>query len=483
VTGLGDLPAEALRAHLHRVADWIADYRGGLADRRITPQLEPGALRAGFPPTLGDAGTSLEGLLEVVERVIVPGVVQWGHPAFLGYFGSTSTGPGIVAEALAAALNVSAMSWRVSPAAVELEEVVVGWLREMLGLPDAFAGMVYDSASSSTLHALAAAREVAAAGVRCDGMAGARPMTLYASDQAHSSVDKAAVVLGFGERAVRKVASDARFRMDAGALRAAIATDRRAGRLPCAVVATVGTTETAAVDPLPAIAAVCRDEGLWLHVDAAYGGALAILREGRWVLDGVAGADSMVVNPHKWLFVPFDFSVLYSPRFDDLRRVFELTPAYLDGDAHAGGVDPMDVTLQLGRRFRALKAWMVWAWLGRDGLTARLREHRRLARRLAEWVQAEPGFAVCAPVEMSVVCFRAFAGLPPADADAAHERVLARVLDGGDVYLTRTRLHGRVTLRAAITNVLTEEQHLRRAWEAVRAAVAAEADDVQSATG
>lgn len=468
---LGDLPPEALRAHLHRVADWIADYRGGLARRRLAPAAcARGDVARRLPVRLGDAGVPLAELLDAFEAVVVPGLVHWGHPAFFGYFGSTTTGPGIVAEALAAALNVSAMMWSVSPAATEVEEVVLRWLRDLVGLPDRFEGMVYEGASTATLHALAAAREVAGGPVRRDGLRGER-YVVYASEEAHSSIDKAAIVLGLGERAVRRLPVDDVYRLDPHALAAAITDDRRAGRRPCAVVATVGTTETAAVDPVPAIAEICRREGVWLHVDAAYGGALAVLPEGRWAMAGVERADSVVVNAHKWLFVPFDFSALYSPRFDAVRAVFALTPAYLAADA-GDGHDAMDVTLQLGRRFRALKAWMVWSSLGRDGLQARLRAHRRLAARLAAWIDAEPGFVVCAPVDMGVVCFRACADDPPDAADAANARIAAQVNASGAAWIGRTRLRGRVALRIALGNVLTTSTHVRRAWDLVRAAAA-----------
>lgn len=470
----GDIPPEELREHLHRVADWIADYRADIDARPIAPTTRPGAIAAALPATLEADGVPLATLLDEFARLIVPNVVHWGHPAFLGYFGSTTTSAGIIAEALTAALNVSAMMWSVSPAATELEQVVLGWLRDLLGLPAHFGGVVYDTASSGTLHALAAAREDAGGDVRRDGLSRGTRSAVYVSEQAHSSVDKAAIVLGLGERAVRRIPCDAELRMDPRALHAAVAADRRAGVVPCAVVATVGTTASAAVDPLPAVADVCREHRIWLHVDAAYGGALAVLPEGRWVLAGAEHADSLVVNPHKWLFVPLDFSALYSPRLDVFREVFTLTPPYLRGDAGKAGIDAMDVTLQLGRRFRALKAWMVWRWLGRDGLVARLREHRRLAGLFADWVDAEPGWVRCAPVHMGVVCFRAFADAEPEAADRANERVAAAVVARGDAYLTHTRLGGRTVLRIGLGNVLTEERHLRRAWNVVRAAAALE---------
>ena len=470
MTMVGDLPANELRAHLHRIADWIADYRDGLETRPISPRIERGAVRAAFPAGLPAEGMPFETVLDDFERLIVPAIVHWGHPRFLGYFGSTTTAPGIAAEALTAALNVSAMMWQVSPAATELEEVVLEWLRTLLGLPVAFEGRVHDTASVATLHALAAARELAVGHARREGLAGAPRLTVYASDQAHSSIEKAAIVLGLGETSVRHVASDDAFRMRPSALRESIASDRRAGFAPCAVVATVGTTSTAAVDPVAEIGDICASEHLWLHVDAAYGGAMGLLPEGRWAVAGLSHADSLVVNPHKWLFVPLDFSALYTRRPEMVRAVFSLTPAYLEGDAHEH--DAMNSSLQLGRRFRALKAWMVWRTFGANGLVARLREHRRLAALFADWVRADAEFDLAAPVTMGVVCFRARSEGAPEVADVLQQRLVEAVNRGGETYVTHTRLRGRVTLRIAVGNILTTEQHLAGAWSAIRTTLA-----------
>ena len=314
-----------------------------------------------------------------LDALIMPGIVHWGHPAFLGYFGSTSNGPALLGEMIAAALNVSAMTWRTSPSATELEGVVLGWIRELIGLPESFMGVVYDTASVALMHALAAAREVAGKEIRTRGLVGRgselAPMRVYASDQAHSSIEKAMIVLGLGESNVVRVPSDERFRMDVRALERAIASDEASGMRPMAVVATVGTTSTGSIDPVGEIATVCRAHEMWLHVDAAYGGALAMLPERRDVMAGAELADSVIVNGHKWLFIPLDFSALYTRRASELRSVFSLTPDYLSGDAAASGaVDYMDYGIQLGRRFRALKAWMAMRTFGREGMEARIRE-------------------------------------------------------------------------------------------------------------
>jgi aromatic-L-amino-acid decarboxylase len=477
---LGDMPADEFRAHLHRVADWIADYRAQIETQRITPELTPGEIAAQLSTTPPEHPTSFDEILKDVDSQIMPGIVHWGHPKFLGYFGSTTTAPGIIGEMMAAALNVSAMTWRTSPAATELETVVLDWLRQMLGLPEAFQGIVYDTASVAVLHALAAAREATGLSVRREGLAGRERVVprlrIYASDQAHSSIEKAAIILGIGEANVRRVRSDKLFRLDVAALRAAIDEDLRAGFKPFAVIATVGTTSATSVDPVREIAAVSREYGLWLHVDAAYGGAMALLPEGRFVMDGVEEADSIVVNPHKWLFVPLDFSALYCRQPEKLREVFSLVPEYLQGDAMQAERNYMDYGIQLGRRFRALKAWMVFRTFGREGIAARIREHCRLAQLFASWVEADAKFELLAPVTMGVICFRVVrqsdltedAKREAENLDEYNQTLVEALNATGKVYLTHTRLHGRLAARLAVGNVLTTEQHLRETWELIK---------------
>jgi aromatic-L-amino-acid decarboxylase len=472
---LGDMPAADLRAELHRMADWIADYREGIEARPIAPTMLPGVVTAGLAPSLPDAPAPMSVIRRDFDDVVMPGILHWGHPAFLGYFGSTSNGPALLGEMAAAALNVSAMTWRTSPAATELETVVVHWVRELVGLPATFAGIVYDTASVGVLHALAAARARAAPEIRARGIA-ARPdvavQRVYASDQAHSSLEKAMIVLGLGERNVVRVRTDEAFRLDVDALRDAIAEDRRRGYDALAVVATVGTTSSASVDPVRRIAEVCDEAGLWLHVDAAYGGAMGVLPEGRAAMDGVELADSAVINPHKWLFVPLDFSVLYTRHPAALRATFALVPEYLRGDAageHAGAaIDYMDYGIQLGRRFRALKAWMVLRAFGRSGLVSRIREHCRLAGAFAALVESAPGFELAAPVSMSVVCFRGVDASLDADGnDRLNESIVEAVNASGAAYLTHTRLRGRTAMRVGFGNVLTADAHVRILWDRI----------------
>lgn len=470
---LGDIPPDVFRKHLHEVADWIADYRENIAELRISPAAKPGAIIAALPTAAPETGEPLEQIFADIERLILPGVMHWAHPQFVGYFGATTTAPGILAEMIAAALNINAMTWRTSPVATELETVVLDWLRQWLGLPDDFGGVVYDTASISTMHALAAAREEASTSVRTLGLSGRAELPIfriYVSDQAHSSIDKGAIALGLGEHNVRKIASDSEFRMNVAALREAIAADRRKEFKPLAVVATVGTTSTASVDPVREIAAVCREHQMWLHIDAAYGGGLALLPECRWVVDAFDLADSVVINPHKMLFVPFDFSALYVREIERLRRVFTLVPEYLRGDAAGAEINYMDYGVQLGRRFRALKAWMVWRTFGREGLAARIRDHLRLAQLFATWVREDERFELSAPVVMGVVCFRLNNG-SGAEADRRNAQIVETINAGGETYLMQTKLRGRTVMRVGLGNLLTTDAHLQRVWEIIRAAV------------
>ena len=471
---LGDMPADEFRAAGHALVDWIADYLQHAERYPVLAQVAPGEIARALPSEAPEAGEAIGEILADVERLIVPGLTHWNSPTFFAYFSICASGPGVLADFLSSALNQQAMLWRTSPAATELEAVTLGWLRRLMGLPAAFDGVIYDTASVSTLHALAAAREGAVRGVRRTGLADrddAGGLRVYCSDQAHSSVDKAVILLGLGHDAVVKVACDGDFRMRTDALAAAIAGDRAAGRRPLAVVATTGTTSTTSVDPVPAIADICEREGVWLHVDAAYGGAAAIVPGMEWVLAGAGRADSLVVNPHKWLLTPFDLSVLFCRHMDLLREAFSLVPEYLKTTEPAEVRNLMDTGVQLGRRFRALKLWFVLRYFGADGIRSRIAEHLRLAQRFAEWVDGDGDFERLAPVPMSVVCFRAApAGLRGDEAalDALNERLLHELNASGELFLSHTRLHGAFALRLAIGHVRTTEAHLASAWALIR---------------
>jgi aromatic-L-amino-acid decarboxylase len=452
---------QEFRREAHRLVDWVTEYFSSVELYPVLARVQPGEIQAALPPEAPARGESLDQILSDFERVIMPGITHWNHPGFFAYFAITGSGPGVLADLLSSALNVQAMLWRTSPAATELEEVTLAWLRQLLGLPDTFEGVIYDTASISTLHALAAAREAAVPDVRTEGMAGRADLPrlcVYCSEHAHSSVEKAVILLGLGQGSLRRIEADEEFRMRPDALTAAIERDKDAGLLPLAVVATVGTTSTTSVDPVPEIARICKRHQLWLHIDAAYAGAAALVPDFEWVLAGAGNADSLVVNPHKWLFTPFDLSAFYSPRMDVVRKAFALTPDYLKTVEAAPVRNLMDTGVQLGRRFRALKLWMVLRYFGADGIRDRLAEHMRLAQLFAEWVDASADFVRVAPVPFSVVCFRADAD------DAFNERLLEAVNEGGEVFLSHTRLQDRFVLRLAIGNLRTTEAHVARAW-------------------
>jgi len=467
-------PSE-FRKHGHAVIDWIADYLENPEQWPVLPDVRPGDVRNSLPQSPPEHGESIDAVLDDFRKLIVPGITHWNHPAFMAYFANSSTGAGVLGETLTAALNVNAMLWRTSPAATELELLTLDWLRQMLGLPDKFLGIIGDTASSNTLYALAAARELhPELRMREDGMSGRQEMprvVVYCSEEAHSSVDKAAMTLGFGLSGLRKIPTDGRMRMDAQALVTAVEADRRAGSIPLAVVATVGTTSTTAIDPVPAIADVCQRERMWLHVDASYGGVAAILPEMRQVLEGCDRADSLVVNPHKWLFTPMDCSVLYASRPDLLKRAFQHVADYLVVSEGDGVVNLMDYGISLGRRFRALKLWFVIRDLGVEGLRSLVREHIRIARSLAHWIDEDSTLELLAEVTFSTVIFRHRpAGLSAEELNQHNVRILEKVNSTREVYLSHTRVRGKYALRIAIGNIHTTEAHVRRAFELVKEA-------------
>jgi aromatic-L-amino-acid/L-tryptophan decarboxylase len=436
VTG-GDFRSDGAAA-----LEWVARYLETVGELPVLAPVEPGQVRARLPAVPPERGEPFTDVLRDVDRILLPGITHWNHPRFLAYFAISGSEPGILAELLCAALNVNAMLWRTSPAATELEELALDWLRQLLGLPEGLHGHIEDTASISTLAALAAARHLRPGGfVAC-------------SEEAHSSVDKAARLLGLE---LRKIPVDEEFRLRPDAL-----AELLAGGEAAAVVATVGTTSSTSVDPVPAIAELCREHGAWLHVDAAYAGSAAVCEELRWALAGCEEADSLVVNPHKWLFTPVDCSCLFTRRPDVLRDAFSLVPEYLRTSEEVTNL--MDYGPALGRRFRALKLWAVLRCYGREGLQALIREHVRLAGLFASWLEAEPGWEVVAPHPFSVVCFRREAS------DTENEALLERVNASGEVYLSHTRLAGRFVLRLAVGNMRTTEADVARAWELLQSA-------------
>jgi aromatic-L-amino-acid/L-tryptophan decarboxylase len=478
VAATGDLSPELFVRYGRQLVEWIADYLSSAEQYPVLSRVKPGDIAAALPASPPNAGEPLDEIIADFERAIMPGITHWNHPGFFAYFANSAPVPGILAELLTAALNANAMLWRTSPAATELELRATDWLRQMMGLGADWQGHINDTASISTMLALAAARERAGLDVRERGMAGRSDLPVlrvYCSEHAHSSVDKGAITLGIGHQNVVHVPVDAEFRMRPEALKALIEEDVGRGFLPLAVVATVGTTSTTSIDPVREIGAAIEDMAPagaarpWLHIDAAYGGSAAVVPSMRHVLGGAELADSLVVNPHKWLFTPVDCSVLYVKEPEILKRAFSLVPEYLTSRSHSDAVNLMDYGVQLGRRFRALKLWMVIRAFGAEGLATRIESHCELAREFAGWVRSEPGWEVMAPVPFSTVCYRY---APDRTSEEERERINAAILEhvnaSGKAFISHTKLNGRYALRLAIGNIRTERRHVAEAWRLLR---------------
>jgi aromatic-L-amino-acid decarboxylase len=469
---IGPTPQE-LRHAFHEASDWVASYLERVGDLPVLARVTPGEIAAALPQSAPQYGESLKTILKDIDRLILPGITHWNHPSFFAYFGITGSGPGIVGELIAAALNVNAMLWRTSPAATELEQRTLRWVAEMLALPTTWFGEITDTASASTLYALAAAREAANLEIRERGMAGRKdlpPLAIYCSTQTHSSIDKAAIALGIGRQWTRHIETDSEFRLRPDLLEKAIRDDIAAGVKPLAVVATVGTTSTTSIDPVPAIADICQRYGLWLHVDAAYGGAAAVVPSHRHVLAGCERADSLVTNPHKWLLTPIDCSLLYTRRPDELKRAFSLVAEYLRTD-ESDVINLMDYGLSLGRRFRSLKLWMVIRAYGREGLARIIEGHIKEAQWLASQIDSTPGWERLAPVPFSTVCFR---HVPAAktDLEVYNTAIIDAVNASGKAFLSHTKLNGQYAIRVAIGNQATTHEHVAQVWELLQEIVA-----------
>lgn len=455
--------------------EWIADYLEHPARYPVRSQVAPGDVRSSLPASPPQHGESLEQMMADFESKIVPGITHWNNPAFFAYFSISGSYPGIIGELLAAGLNVNGMLWASSPSVTELEQVTLSWLRQLMGLSDDWFGEITDTASVSTFYALAAAREALGLDVRTRGLAGRSDMPalrVYCSEHAHSSVDKAVMALGLGHENCVKIPCDADYRMKPEELRAAIKRDVAAGYRPMAVVPTVGTTSVSSIDPVRAVAEIAKEFGCWVHVDGAYGASATVVPELRYLLDGVELADSLVVNPHKWLFTPVDCSVLYIKRPEVLKAAFALLPEYLITKQADSVMNLMDYGIQLGRRFRSLKLWMVMRAFGAEGLAERIRHHCELAREFAGMVHYEGNWELMAPVTLSLVCFRyAPSGMGEDEIARVNAAIMERVNAGGKAYLSHTKIDGRYMLRLAIGNIRTGREHITLAWSELRAAV------------
>jgi aromatic-L-amino-acid decarboxylase len=459
------------RSQLERVADWIDGYYKDARRYPVLSRYKPGELIGQLPAQAPEQAEPFDAIFADFERLVVPGITHWNHPRFFAYFSISAAPVAILAEMLASTLDVNAMLWRTSPAATELEDVVTAWLARLMQLPEHLHGIIYDTASISGFTALAAARERAEPSIRAQGMAGRAdlsPLRVYITEQTHSHIEKGAIALGIGRQNVVKIPCDDRFAMRPDVLETQIRDDVAKGYKPICVCATVGTTSTTSSDPLAAIARTTQKYGVWLHVDAAYAGPATILPEVRPLLDGVEHADSLVTNPHKWLFVPIDLSVLYVRDPEVLRRAFSLVADYLqtpETDVH----NYMDYGLQLGRRFRALKLWFVLRYYGAEAIRKKLRSHIALAQDLSSWIDREPGWELMAPHPLSVVCFRYSGdGEAPEEIDARNQIIADDVNATGEVFISTTRLNGRLALRVAIGNERTTREDVELAWRLLR---------------
>lgn len=456
-----DPSTSEFRAAAHRAVDWIADYFDDPDRFPVLSRVQPGDIEKQFADAPSNSGKPYDELFAEFEQKILPGITHWNHPSFFAYFSVTGSQAGVLGELLSAAINANGMLWKTSPALTEMETLALRWMRDALGLPSNLFGIINDTASLNVFLALAAAREALGLDIRRLGIAGRDlpPLKIYCSEHAHSSVEKGALALGFGQSGVVKIAADEAFRMKPAALEEAIARDRAAGALPCAVVATAGTTSTAAVDPVRALGQIAKREQCWFHVDAAYAGSAAIVPEYRFLWDGIELADSIVTNPHKWFFTPIDCSVLYTTRPEVLRETFSLVPEYLT-TTDTAEINYMDYGLQLGRRFRALKLWMVMEHYGLDRLREVIRGHVGFAERLAEELRKREGVEVLSQ-SFSVVVFRLISG------DEATAALLERMNAGGTLFASHTKLHGHYAIRIAIGNGATEWRHVEQVLAAM----------------
>jgi aromatic-L-amino-acid decarboxylase len=444
----------------HQVVDWLADYLADPSKYPVLSRNRPGELIDALPNSGPETGESWEQIFQDFERHVIPAVTHWNHPGFMAYFANTASPPGILGEMLAAGLNANGILWKSSPAVTELEQVALSWLRQWMGLADEWFGVIHDTASSGVMHALAAARQAVAPEVRATGQSA--PLTVYCSEHAHSSVEKGALAIGVGQPNVRKIPADAQFRMRADLLELAIEQDLAAGKKPICIVATVGTTATVSIDPVKDCAKLADRHDIWLHVDAAYAGSATVASEYRWLLDGAEQADSLITNPHKWLFTPVDLSVLFTRRPEILRAAFSLIPEYLRTAEDPRALNYMEYGIPLGRRFRALKFWFILRYYGHQKLASMIREQISWAQELARQVEADARFELAAPQMLSLVCLR-YKGT-----DEENQAILDRVNATGEIFLSHASLHGRYIIRVAIGNMGTTREHVQRAWELIR---------------
>ncbi len=450
----------------YKFVDWVSDYLSDLENFPVRSQVQPGDIRGKLPQGPPNQGEAMERIFDDFEKIILPGITHWQHPSWFAYFPANNSPPSILAELLTAGIGAQCMIWQTSPAAAELEEVVLEWLRQMLGLPEGMAGVIQDTASTATLVALLTAREKAT-NFEANREGLKRPLVVYASEETHSSIEKGVKIAGYGRENLHTIPTDESFAMIPAALEDAIKEDKKKGLQPACVVATLGTTSSSAVDPLAPIGEICRRHGLWLHVDAAYAGTAAILPEKRWIIEGAENVDSFVFNPHKWMLTNFDCSAYFVKDPGALIRTFEIHPEYLKTGIDAEVKNFRDWGIPLGRRFRALKLWFVIRSYGVQGLQKIVGEHIRLAQLFKGWVEEHDAFELMAPVDFSLVCFRLNDGRDEEALDDLNKKFLESLNQTGKVFLTHTSLRGKYVLRMAIAARTTQERHVREAWELI----------------
>jgi len=469
---MSDMPSEEFRKSAHQLVDWIADYLSNIEKYPPLSRVNPGDISKKIPNSPPQKGEEIEKVLNDVDKILMDGITHWNHPGFMAYFNSTSSGPGILAEMLTAGLGINGMLWKTSPAFTEHEKAMMNWFRQMVGLPENYWGIIYDTASTSSMHAIASAREQLNLGFREKGMAGRQDvprLRMYCSEHAHSSVEKGALTLGIGLEGIKKITVNDKFEMIPEKLDEAIKEDIENGWKPFCVVATVGTTSTTSVDPVEKIGAICEKNNLWLHIDAAYAGVTAIIPEMKWITKGWERADSIVINPHKWMFTPMDLSVYFTRKPQILKQAFSLVPEYLKTTRDDEVENLMDYGIQLGRRFRSLKLWFIIRYFGVEGLAERIKDHIKLAKEFTKWIDDEKDFERMAPVPFSTVCFRINPGnKSEQELNELNEKLMEKINTSGKLFLSHTKLNGKFVIRITIGSIRQERRHVIEAWELIK---------------
>ena len=469
---MSDMPSNEFRASGHQLIDWIADYLNDIEKYPPLSQVNPGDVFNRIPKSPPKKGEEIQKVLGDVDKILMDGITHWNHPGFMAYFNSTSSGPGILAELLTAGLGINGMLWKTSPAFTELERSMMNWFRQMVGLPENYWGIIYDTASTSSMHAIASAREQLNLGFREKGMAGRSDvprLRMYCSEHAHSSIEKGALTLGIGLEGIKKISVNDKFEMIPAKLEEAIKDDLKNGWKPFCVIATVGTTSTTSVDPVEEIAGICEKHNLWLHIDAAYAGVTAMIPEMKWITKGWESADSIVINPHKWMFTPMDLSVYFTSKPEILKQAFSLVPEYLKTKQDDEVENLMDYGIQLGRRFRSLKLWFIIRYFGVEGLAERIKDHIELAKEFAGWVDNEKKFDRMAPVPFSTICFRYNPGnKTEEEVNKLNEKLLEEINASGKIFLSHTKLNGKFVIRLTIGSIRHEKRHISEAWELIK---------------